>query len=251
MGKIVGIGGGRMGELETLSIDKEIIELTGKRRPKALFVPTASSDSLQRWDIFQEIYGSKLGCDVDVLLLLAGRPEKNAILEKILSADIIYVGGGNTLKMMRRWRLLGVDKMFLDAYSRGSVLAGSSAGCICWFDFGHSDSLSFYSDTDWDYIRVKGMGLLGGTVCPHYNSATRGVARRDDFHKMIRKHSDRAIALDNFCAIEVIDNRFRVISAQPDSHAYALAVGKDGSIIEKEIEQNTNFEPVESLVLQT
>ena len=52
MGKIVGIGGGRMGELETLAIDKEIIELTGKSRPKALFVPTASSDSLQRWDIF-------------------------------------------------------------------------------------------------------------------------------------------------------------------------------------------------------
>ena len=251
MGKIVGVGGGRMGELETLSIDKEIIELTGKRRPKALFVPTASSDSQDRWDVFQEVYGRKLGCDVDVLLLLGSRPEPNEILEQILPADIIYVGGGNTLKMMRRWRLLGVDKLILDSYNRGSVLAGSSAGCICWFDFGHSDSMSFYSDTDWEYIRVKGMGLLSGTVCPHYNSATRGVARRDDFHKMIRKYSDMGVALDNFCAIEVVDNRYRILSARPDSHAYVLAVGKDGSIIEEEIEQKTNFEPVKSLVLQT
>jgi dipeptidase E len=251
MGKVVGIGGGRMGELETLSIDEEIIELTGKSRPNALFVPTASNDSLHRWDIFQKIYGNHLGCDVDVLLLLGEKPDRDAILEKILSADIIYVGGGNTLKMMRRWRLLGVDHMFSDAYNRGTVLAGSSAGCICWFDFGHSDSRSFYSDKEWEYIRVRGMGLLSGTVCPHYNSSTRGVERRMDFHKMIRKHSDVAIALDNFCAIEVVDNRYRIISAQTDSHAYALEVGKDGTIREQEIQQEINFEPVKSLVLKT
>ena len=106
MGKIVAIGGGELGEGETLAIDKEIISLTGKNRPRALFIPTASSDSRGYWQTFQDVYGSELGCDTDVLYLLGVSSAKWELEEKILSADLIYVGGGSTLNESRHRRQL-------------------------------------------------------------------------------------------------------------------------------------------------
>jgi len=118
------------------------------------------------------------------LFLIDAPPSAREIERKILSADIIYVGGGNTLYMMRVWRRLGVERLLRTAYEEGIVLAGISAGAICWFDSGHSDSMSFYNPRDWQYINVKGLGLIKGVHCPHYNSMTRGVARR--------RHGNRA-----------------------------------------------------------
>ena len=106
MCKLVAIGGGEIVRGETLAIDKEIVSLTGKNRPRALFIPTASSDSREYWQVFQNVYGTELGCETDVLYLLGVSPTKRELEQKILSADLIYVGGGNTLKMMRRWRRL-------------------------------------------------------------------------------------------------------------------------------------------------
>jgi len=79
-----------------------------------------------------------------------------------MSSDIVYVGGGNTLLMMRIWRRFGLDKVLKGAYEAGIVLAGISAGSICWFDSGHSDSMSFYNPRNWKYINVKGLGLMRG-----------------------------------------------------------------------------------------
>src|SRR3989338_8931348 len=106
--KVVTIGGGSLEKTHTLAIDREIVCLTGKKHPRALFIPTASSDDCGYWKIFQKIYGKKLGCKADVLFLLRETPAFQEIRSKILSADLIYVGGGNRLKMMRRWRYLGV-----------------------------------------------------------------------------------------------------------------------------------------------
>ncbi len=111
MGKIVAIGGGELRNSETSDIDREVIRLTGKPRPKALFIPTASYDSVDYWTAFQSVYGEDLGCDTNVMYLLADHPPLQQIEEMILTSDLIYVGGGNTLKMMRRWRKLGVDQM--------------------------------------------------------------------------------------------------------------------------------------------
>ena len=107
MGKIVAIGGGEMAERETLAIDEEIVALTGKDSPKALFIPTASRDSPKYWQSFQEVYGQELGCGTDVLYLLDVSPTIMDLEQKILSVDLVYVGGGVALKMMRRWRKLG------------------------------------------------------------------------------------------------------------------------------------------------
>ena len=153
-----------------LAIDKEIVRLSGNKRPKLLFLPTASSDSELYWFYVNKHFGKRLGCKTDVLYLIKEKLTTEEIKNKILSADIIYVGGGNTLKMMRLWRRLGVDKLLKQAWRNGTVLCGISAGSICWFESGHSDSMSFYSPKNWKYINVQGLGFIKGIHCPHYDS---------------------------------------------------------------------------------
>ena len=247
MGKIVAIGGGDMRALETLAIDKEIIALSGKSRPKALFIPTASSDSQEYWQAFQNAYGTELGCETNVLYLLNVNPTKDELEEKILSSDLIYVGGGNTLMMTRRWRRLGVDKILETAYNRDIVLTGLSAGCICWFSWGHSDSMAFYSPNDWNYVRAKGMGFIDALGCPHYDSDTAGVKREQDFQQMMRRHSNIGIAIDNNCAIEVVDNRYRIITSQNGAGAYKL-IKQRGELAIERIEQKGEYAPIASLL---
>ena len=244
MGKIVAIGGGDLRTLQTLDIDREIVELSGKERPKALFIPTASSDSVEYWEAFDRMYGGELGCDTDVLYMLGERPPPSRIQEAILSADLIYVGGGNTLKMMRRWRLLGVDKLLEAAYAGGTALAGLSAGCICWFNYGHSDSMSFYTeDDDWSYIRVKGMGFIDAFGCPHYN----GETRQPDFQAMVRRHTGVGIGIEDNCALEVVDGSYRIITSREDAAAYRIE-RSGGSLLVGRIPQSKAFAPLSDLL---
>jgi dipeptidase E len=175
------------------------------------------------------------------------RPSKASIETKVLSADIIYVGGGNTLQMMRIWRRLGVDTLLTSAYEHGTVLCGVSAGAICWFDSGHSDSMSFYNPQDWAYIKVRGLGLVSGTLCPHYNSTTLGVPRKKHFQEMMQKAGGMGIAVENNCAIEFIDGRFyRVISSKANARAYKVYKSA-GGVIAEHIRQEKELAPVEAL----
>ena len=247
MGKLVAIGGGEIATGETLAIDKEIVSLTGKDRPKALFVPTASGDSRDYWHVFQDVYGTELGCEADVLYLLGVRPSKGELEQKILSSDLIYVGGGNTLKMMRRWRTLGVDIVLREAYEKGTVLSGLSAGCICWFSWGHSDSMRFYRPEKWRYIRVRGMGLINALCCPHYDGDTAGVGRGLDFQRMVLRHSDIAVAIDDGCALEDVDDTYRVLSSQADAGAYRLTKRGREVLVER-IQQKEEYEPMTGLL---
>ena len=159
--KLVIIGGGEIRKSESLSLDRETIKLTGKKHPKLLFIPTASSDHEGYCDAVKKHFGGKLGCRIDQLCLLKQRYSKKVIKEKILGSDIIYVGGGNTLMMMNTWRRTGVDKLLKAASSKGIVLSGVSAGSICWFSFGLSDSRRFKNPKA-DLIRVSGLGIIDG-----------------------------------------------------------------------------------------
>ena len=246
MGKIVASGGGDLSTLATEPIDRTIIELSGKRSPQALFIPTASSDSVEYWETFDQAYRVAYDCATDVLYLLGATPDPSEVARKIERADIIYVGGGNTLKMMRRWRRLGVDALLREAYTRGAVLCGVSAGAICWFDSGHSDSMSFYHPEDWDYIAVTGMGLVGGLACPHYNGETSGVPRRQSFQDMVRKKGGVGIAIDNDCALAFVDGAYKVLSADPEAGAYTLFV-RNGKLTERRIETHGEYLPVSNL----
>ena len=124
--------------------------------PKALLLSTPSEDGLHNVDRFLEALDRKLGrhgCQTTVLKTIESKPTVGQITSQIASADLIYVSGGNTFRAMRRWRSLGVDKMLKQAYDSGVVMSGVSAGAICWFKYGCSNS--FYTNKP---FRVRGMG---------------------------------------------------------------------------------------------
>jgi dipeptidase E len=241
--KIVAIGGGELSSLETLAIDREVVRLTGKRRPRALFIPTASSDSRDYWEGFKRVYEGELGCSTDVLNLLGVNPGREELEQRILSTDLVYVGGGNTLMMMRRWRRLGVDEILKTAWNRGIVLSGLSAGAICWFSFGHSDSMSFYNTDRWKYVRVKGMGLIDGIGVTHYHVE----GREADFQRMVKRHRETGIAIDNNCALEVLDDGYRLVTSKEGARAYKIYKQR-GRVVTERIEQKTELAPLAGLL---
>ena len=248
MGSVVAIGGGAIRTLATEPLDREIVLLTGKSRPHALLIPTASSDASDYPPAFDRVYGTRLGCTTDVLYLLGSTPAPRMVRDKIDRADIIYVGGGNTLMMMRRWRHLGVDALLHAAFERGAVMCGVSAGAICWFDRGHSDSMAYYNSDDWKYIAVTGLGLVKGTACPHYNSHTNGVPRREDFQQMLKRLRRPGLAIDNNCALAFTDDGFRVLSTRRRANAYALSF-ESGEVTQRKLPKSTQYTPIESLYL--
>jgi len=243
MRRIVAIGGGNLRKRETWTIDQEVVRLAGKKRPRSLFLPTASGDSERYWEVFKRIYGDALGCRPDVLMLLTRPYEKAELRRKILSADLVYVGGGNTLAMMRRWRRLGVDRLLEAACRKGIVLSGLSAGAICWFAHGHSDSMRHYGHKPWAYIRVRGLGLINATVCPHYH----GEKRERDFRRMILRRGGIGLALDDHCALEVIGGKYRVIRSKRQAMAYRF-YKQDGRLIREVLEPSDVMLPCGTLL---
>lgn len=224
--QIVAIGGGNLGKGETLPLDRFVVGLTGVRHPRALFVPTASGDPADYIATFERVYGELLGCRTDRLLLLADRPGPRAIRERMASADLIYVGGGNTLRMMRLWRRLGVDRLLAEAGRRGAVLAGLSAGAICWHEGGHSDSRSFSGREGWAYIRVRGLGLAPGLYCPHLDSERR----HRPLVAMLQRRRCGALACDNGAAVHHDGDRIFCRTARPAARAWRYRF-EDGRVL--------------------
>ena len=240
MKKIVAIGGGEIGRpgysIETLKIDKEIIRLSGKKRPRFLFIPTASLDADDYVKVVNSYFGNKLGCVIDVLYLVNKKISYQEIKNKILNSDIIYVGGGNTLKMLKLWRELGVDKILTVAYKKGIVLSGVSAGAICWFKFGHSDSRKF-NNRNAAYIKVKGLDFINALVCPHYNIEKD---RKKSLNDIMKKEKTFGIALDNCAALEIIDDKYRIIISKPKASAYKV-YWQEGRYYEEKIKNGSFF----------
>jgi peptidase E len=140
-------------------IDHWIVELIAKDRPKVCFIPTASNDDIGAISSFYRKFAG-WGCIVSCLTLHRSRVDDIEAL--LLDQDIIYVGGGNTADMLETWREHGVDKALKKAWEAGVLLAGVSAGAICWFETGVSDSTG---RTD---ILSGALGFLPGCCSPHY-----------------------------------------------------------------------------------
>lgn len=222
--KIVAIGGGRImlpagKQPQTLKIDEEIIRLSGKRNPDFLFVPTASLDDEDYCKRIRKHFSDSLACHYDELLLYRDRPQKSEIRKKILAADIIYVGGGNTLRMMNLWRNLGVDIFLHQARRKGAVLSGLSAGCICWFRQGNSDSRKFADATNQTLIKVSGLNLVDALICPHYDVESH---RQPALQEMMKKTPGIAIALDNGAAIEIVNDEYRIITSLKNKNGWKV-----------------------------
>ncbi len=242
MAKIIAIGGGEISKKSTLQIDKEIIYFSGKKNPKLLFVPTASSDAEGYFFSIKE-YFANLGCSVDALYLIKEKPTKKEIENKILGADIIYVGGGNTLKMMTLWRKLGVDILLEKALKKNIVLCGLSAGSICWFKYGNSDSRKFTSNSK-QLIKVTGLGFIEALHCPHYDAEPH---RQEDLKRIMKNSPLVAIAIEDNCAIQIENEKYKIITSNPKAKAYKI-YWKKGEYFKKEIEKNNKFLPLENLL---
>ena len=161
MGKLVCIGGGEIPRIkngiqlpyETREIDEEIVRLSEKKNPKLLFIGTASSHSQEYYLVIKKIF-EELGCIVSNLDLLEENIDMKQVQNKILDTDIIYVGGGNTRFMLEKWKELGVDKLLIQAYNKGIVCSGLSAGSYCWFKY--------------NYDLIEGLGIINAINCVHY-----------------------------------------------------------------------------------
>lgn len=247
--KIVAIGGGEIGRpgfpIETTEIDKEIIRLSEKKNPRLLFLPTASSDSESYAHIVQEHFGDRLGCKIEDLYLLNRKITQKEMEEKVFSSDIVYVGGGNTLKMMNVWRKVGLDKILYEAGSRGIILSGVSAGAICWFRHGSSNSQRF-TNPNADLIRVRGLNFVHALFCPHYDIE---FDRKADLKDLMKKTAGVAIAIENCCAIEIVDDQYRVIDSKPSANAYKV-YWKHGEYVEEAIKKSSEFASLSELIVK-
>lgn len=245
--KIVAIGGGEIGRpgypVETTKIDKEIISLTGKKSPKVLFIPTASSDSELYFEVVKKHFGKRLGCKVDVLYLIKEKLSKKQIEEKVFDSDIVYVGGGNTAKLMKVWRKNGLDKILKKAGDKGIVLAGVSAGSICWFKHGLSDSRKF-NNLKAGMIKVSSLGFINALHSPHYDFEPH---RKEELKKMMKKTSGVAIAIENCCSLEIINDQYKIIDSKKTANAYKVFWQKNEFFCQV-IKKDKNLRPLSEIL---
>ena len=156
---IVGLGGGGDTEQQTMLLFDYVLGLTGKPQPKLLYVPTAAAESADAVVGFYERFRGR--GDLNHLLTFPWPPEN--LRDLVLAQDAICVSGGNTANMVAIWKVHGIDVLLREAWENGVVLWGASAGMICWFEAGVTDSFG---------PQLAGMDclrFLAGSACPHYD----------------------------------------------------------------------------------
>ena len=202
MKKIIAIGGGELRERTTLQIDEYIANLAkeraGENRANALFIPTASHDFMPYYNTFHKVYTGVFNIKTDVALTVFKDPDMEKMKGKFEKADMIYVGGGDTVFMIEQWKQSGLLPLIKDAYERGVIIAGLSAGAICWFSDMYTDSEAALGEGD-KYAMFKGLGWLEGKISPHYN------ARMLDFDKEVCYNLSCAYAIEDNAAIVIED----------------------------------------------
>ena len=220
---IVAIGGGGFGRsLGSLEIEKYIISLISKKRPKICFIPTASGDSsLYKLNFYRAF--SKLDCITSHIDFFS-RTEN--LEEKVLTQDIIYVGGGNTKSMLAVWKEWNLHHILRDAYEKGIVMSGVSAGAICWFEKGITDSFAEKLNI------IDCLGLVEGISCPHFDEEkerepyVNGVIQREII--------ESCICIEGNCALH-IKNDFEYFSIDFGNGKKCYRVTKDNNNLIKEI----------------
>ena len=219
---IVAIGGASFrAKPENLAADRYILRLTGKKRPSVCFVPTASAEPAEVIASFEDAYG-RLGAKTSVLRFFQRTPD---LRDTIFSHDVIYVGGGNTKSMLAVWREWGFDRLLREAWQKGIVLAGVSAGAICWFERGVTDSWA-------DRLRpLDCLGFLAETCCPHYDGE---VERQPAVHDFVaRGLVPPVLALNDGAAAHFVGRKLhRVVTWTPTAHAFVVRKRR-GQVVEE------------------
>jgi dipeptidase E len=216
--KILPDGGVELYPVETLAIDQEIIRLSGKKNPKLLFLGTASNDSESYADNVRGHFGGTLGCDVSVLKLVDEAPSYEQVSDAILGTDIIYVGGGNTARMIEIWKEKGVDKLLRRAWEHGVVLSGLSAGANCWFARCSTDSAAIAAGNEKGTMlgMADCLGFLPGVFVPHLLNEP---GRRPFAEKTMAAENDGETwyLSDDKSALVSVDDEIYGISADENS----------------------------------
>jgi dipeptidase E len=204
------------------ALDDYILGLARRDEPRICFVPTASGDSD---NYIVRFYKRFTGGSTEPTHLELFRRTVDDIAEFLTSQDIIYVGGGNSANMLA-WRIHGVDIAIRRALEEGTVLAGVSAGSLCWFEWGVTDSFGPKLG------RVEGLGILKGSNCPHYDG---DPLRRPAYHAFVAAGMPAGFANDDGAALHFVDGSLhRVVVSRPSAKAYRVEL-EDGKVEETPI----------------
>jgi dipeptidase E len=211
---IVGIGGGGDTPEQTDRLYEYILRLAGKERPRVLFIPTASAEHTEYIVWFYERFA--LRADASHLNTFPWPPEN--LREVILSQDVINVGGGNTANLLAIWKVHGIDVLLREAWENGVVLCGASAGMICWFEAGVTDSFGP------QLAGLDCLGFLPGSACPHYDGEEQ---RRPRYRELVDGGFAEGIAADDGVGIHYAGTEIaEVVTCRPGAAAYL--VKRDG-----------------------
>lgn len=213
MKQIIAMGGGGFSmEPDNPLLDLYILRQSSSSNPKVCFIPTASGDAEGYIQGFYKAFREH-ACEPSHLSLSA--PPTNDLEDYVLSKDIMYVGGGNTLNLLVLWKEWGLDAILKKAWEQGVVLAGLSAGSICWFDKGVTDSIPG------ELTGLSCLGLLPGSHCPHYDGEED---RRPSYHRlMLAGKVGDGVAADDGVGIHYVDQDIhRIISSRPNTNAYRV-----------------------------
>ena len=198
MSRVICIGGGEIKNRETLAIDEYIAaeakKAAGERRACGLFIPTASHDCMPYYNTFHKVYTGIFDIKTDVALTVGREFDREKMAAKFARADFVYVGGGNTVYMLEQWKETGLTELIRAAFERGVLIAGLSAGAICWFEDMYSDSV-----VEGEYAMYSGLGWIKGKISPHYNERTL------DFDETVLYNRFRAWGIENNAALEFSD----------------------------------------------
>ncbi|HEX6763503.1 MAG TPA: peptidase E [Gaiellaceae bacterium] len=212
---IVGLGGGGDTPEQNDRLYDYALGLTGKPRPRLLFVPTAMADSDAVVAMHYEFFGPR--AEVTVARTFPWPPAD--LRERVLGQDAICVSGGNTANMLAIWRVHGIDTLLREAWDAGVVLFGASAGMICWFEACVTDSFG----PQLEGLR-DGLGFIAGSACPHYDGEEQ---RRPRYRALVDEGFPAGIAADDGVALHYAGTDLaEVVTCRPGAAAYR--VGADG-----------------------
>lgn len=209
MGTIISLGGGRYDNGEIINVFKKIRRFSDKKNPKVIFLPTAGFDDITGDEVILKSF-EHFGCSAEPLFLTDSSLSYNFIRDKILSADIIYAGGGNLEFMMDTFKKTKADKILKEAYEKGIILSGLSAGAMCWYSEGWDDC-----GENGTYKFVDCIGILPYCICPHFDSYSWG---KFEYAAKDAKYS--SIALDNGAAMIYSDGKFSFMNGNDGGSVY-------------------------------
>ena len=208
-------GGGFLVEPRS-RLDDFLLALAGKPRPRVCFLPTPAGDRGEVIAAFFEAF-TRRECEPSCLRLF-GTPERPA--ERLAEQDVVYVSGGNTANALALWRLHGVDVALHEAWGRGAVLGGVSAGANCWFECSVTDSFGPGLGPLHD-----GLALLAGSFCPHYDGEE---LRRPVYRELVDDGFPPGYAADDCAALHFVGTELReAVGSRPGAGAYRVERGEE------------------------